>query len=119
MKTIKKPTKISLAYCPNSANAILFEPGDGLLQGFEHQHGFTMTVGGHDFDKYPKTKERVGCYWMIHFHHAVIRDGVDPMALHKVLCDIPEYRNLCAGDIPGLKKYAKEDDREYGILCMD
>jgi hypothetical protein len=118
MKTMKQPTRISLAYCPNSSNAILFKPGDFAVEEFERKHGFAMTVGS-CFRKYPDTKEGVGYYWMIHFHHAVVRYGVDPKALHQVLCQIPEYRNLCAGDIPDLDEYAEEDNREYGILCMD
>ena len=37
---------------------------------------------------------------MVHFHHAVVRDKVDPLALHKLLLNIFEYRELCAYDVP-------------------
>ena len=53
------------------------------------------------------------------FHLAVVRDGVDATALHKTLIQIPEFRMICAGDCPGLKKYSEEDNRDYGILCND
>jgi hypothetical protein len=42
----------------------------------------------------------VGKYWMVHFHHAVVRDKADPVALHKTLMQIPEFRDLCAYDVP-------------------
>lgn len=113
-----KPTRIALAYCSNSAYATLYKPGSGQLQTFERKYGFAMTIGCVHFN-YPKTKKEIGIYWIIHFHHAVIRDKVDPMALHKVLLQIPEYRNLCAGDIPFLGQYSDEDNREYGLLCVD
>ena len=118
MKTLNKGTRISLAYRPNSSNAILFKPGDFRVEIFDRKYGYSMTVGS-CMDNYPKDPKMIGHFWMIHFHHAVVRDGVDPRALHNVLCEIPEYRDLCAGDIPGLTKYAEEDGRDYGIFCMD
>ena len=42
---------------------------------------------------------------MIHFHHAVVRDKVDPLALHKTLMAIPEFRSFCAYDIPFMDRY--------------
>jgi len=119
MKTIKPITKISLVYCPNSDKAMLFTPGTHELEGFLNKYGHRIMTVGSCHSRYPKDRKGVGCFWMIHFHHAVVRDGVDPIALHKTLAQIPEYRHLCAGDIPYLSKYANEDWRDYGILSMD
>jgi len=46
-----------------------------------------------------------GLFWMVAFHHAVIRDKVDPQSLHKTLMQIAEFRNHCAYDIPFMDKY--------------
>jgi hypothetical protein len=70
-----------------------------------------MRVGCFD-PKYPKTKEGVGRFWMVHFHHAVVRDGVDALALHKKLLDILEYRDLCSYDVPFVTE-AYESDSSY------
>ena len=98
MKTTK-PTRIALAYCRNSSYSTLFIPAKGQLKNFESKYGFSMCVGC-CFKNYPKTRQGVGRYWMVHFHHAVVRDKADPVALHKTLMQIPEFRDLCAHDVP-------------------
>jgi hypothetical protein len=98
MKTMK-PTRIALAYCRNSSYSTLFIPAKGQLKNFESKYGFSMCVGC-CFKNYPKTRQGVGRYWMVHFHHAVVRDKADPVALHKTLMQIPEFRDLCAHDVP-------------------
>jgi len=98
MKTTK-PTRIALAYCPNSSHSTLYVPNSGQLPSFEEEYGFAMCVGC-CFKGYPKTRQGVGRYWMVHFHHAVVRDNADPIALHKTLMQIPEFRDLCAHDVP-------------------
>jgi len=40
---------------------------------------------------------------------AIVRDGVDPMALHKALLGLDEYRDGCAADVPGMKPYLTAD----------
>ena len=105
-------TKISLAYMPNSNLAVLFTPDNGLDK-FQRQHGFSFTVGSCE-SRYPKNAKDVGLFWMVHFHHAVVRDGVNAQALHKVLLEIPEYRDLCAIDVPGMSKYFEEDFNTSG-----
>ena len=109
-KTKRTPTKISLAYCPNSNHAILFSPGNGAINKFEKQFGHCFAIGS-CADRYPKNAKDIGLFWMVHFHHAVVRDGVDAKTLHKVLLEIPEYRDLCADDVPGISKYFEEDER--------
>lgn len=37
--------------------------------------------------------------------HLIIRDKVDPMALHQALLGLPEYRDGCADDMPGLVRH--------------
>ena len=98
MKTMK-PTKIALAYCPRTSHSTLYVPGSGQLKNFEEEYGFAMCVGCCS-KEYPKTRQGVGRYWMVHFHHAVVRDEADPIALHKTLMQIPEFRDLCAHDVP-------------------
>jgi len=94
MKTKYKRTQVALAYAPRSAKCHLYTPGyTGVPDGL------SMRVGCFD-PRYPKTKEGVGRFWMVHFHHAVIRDKVDPITLHKLLLSIFEYRELCAYDVP-------------------
>ena len=104
MKTTK-PTRIALAYCRNSSYSTLLIPAKGQLKNFESKYGFSMCVGC-CFKNYPKTRQGVGRYWMVHFHHAVVRDNVDPQALHELLMMIPEFRRLCAFDIPLMEEYS-------------
>ena len=98
MKTMK-PTRIALAYCRNSNYSTLLIPAKGQLKNFESKYGFSMCVGC-CFKNYPKTRQGVGRYWMVHFHHAVVRDKADPIALHKTLMQISEFRDLCSHDVP-------------------
>ena len=97
-------TKISLAYVFGTKFCRLFHPGDGTLHAFEHQCGYAMTVGSCG-SNYPDNGDDVGRFWMVHFHHAVVRDKVDPLALHKTLMAIPEFRRFCAYDIPFMDRY--------------
>jgi hypothetical protein len=117
-------TKVTLAYRANSPHSVLiYSQGDfrysqELLKEFEHRHGYAMVVGFGGCDpSYPSLADQSGYYWMIHFHHAVVRDKADPIELHKTLSAIPEYRNLCSGDIPFLNQYEECDNREYNILA--
>ena len=102
-------TRAALAYVRNSNHVALFRLGTQDLVQFQDKYGFPMTVGCF-CKEYPKTREGVGRFWMVHFHHAVVRDGVDAMALHNVLLDIPEFRDMCAYDIPGMDKYDDFND---------
>jgi len=116
-------TKVTLAYRRSSPHSVLLrhhEEGwycDVELKNFEYSHGYASTVGACMNGSYPKLADESGHYWMTHFHHAVVRDKVDPIELHKTLSAIPEYRNLCAGDIPFLNQYEECDNREYNILA--
>jgi hypothetical protein len=98
-----KPTRIALAYFRNSGHSTLYVAGSGELDSFEKkyrkEYGLAMCAGCH-LEEYPKTRQGVGRYWMVHFHHAVVRDKADPVALHKTLMQIPEFRALCAYDVP-------------------
>ena len=104
MKRKKAVTKVALAYVYGTGFCKLYKPGDGTLRLFQQKHGFAMTVGSFD-PNYPDKFEDVGRFWMIHFHHAVVRDKVDPLALHKTLMAIPEFRRFCAYDIPLMDRY--------------
>jgi hypothetical protein len=117
-------TKVTLAYRRSSPHSVLLhhqEEGcycDDTLKKFEDSHGYAMVVGfGGCGSSYPKLADESGHYWMTHFHHAVVRDKADTIELHKTLSAIPEYRNLCHGDIPFLNQYEECDNREYNILA--
>lgn len=36
--------------------------------------------------------------------HLVVRDGIDPQKLHKVMMELEEYRDGCAYDMPGMSR---------------
>lgn len=116
-------TKVTLVYRHNSPHSVLiysqgsYRYSQELLKKFEDSHGYAMVVGYGGCSIYPKLANESGHYWMTHFHHAVVRDKADPIELHKTLSAIPEYRNLCAGDIPFLSQYEECDNREYNILA--
>jgi hypothetical protein len=118
-----KSTKVTLAYRHGSPHSVLIyhqEEGcycDATLKDFESKYGYAHTIGACMNDSYPIYADKSGHYWMTNFHHAVVRDKVDPIELHKTLSAIPEYRNLCAGDIPFLNQYEECDNREYNILA--
>ena len=88
-----KPTRISLAYCPNSNQAILFNPGDEAIQKFQNMFGLIYSVGSCD-RRYPGSRKNIGIFWLVHFIRATLWHGVHPQALHKVLLKIPEYKKL-------------------------
>ncbi len=114
------PTQVCLTYLPRSPYSILYPKHQCEdFYAFEAKHGRSGPIHGAHRTSYPKTKDGVGCYWMSVFHSAVVKDGVDAKALHKTLIQIPEFRYVCAGDCPGLEKYAEQDDRDYGIFCID
>ena len=35
--------------------------------------------------------------------HLMVRDGIDPHKLHRVLLGLEEYRDACADDMPGMR----------------
>lgn len=106
MKTKYKPTQVALAYAVGSSSCQLFTPeGFGLTPRYPKPPRELQMRVGCFFSEYPKTKEGVGRYWMVHFHHAVVRDKADPVALHKTLMQIPEFRDLCAYDVPFFSQY--------------
>lgn len=94
---------LSLAYVRGTNHSCIFTPGDGSLDAFEHKHGFAMTVCSSETEKIKAMG--AGLFWMVAFHHAVIRDKVDAQGLHKTMMQIPEFRNHCAYDIPLIEKY--------------
>ena len=115
------PTQVCLTYLPKTPHSILYpkyQCEDVYAFEAKHNNRHGPIFGAHRTE-YPTTKDGVGCYWMSVFHLAVVRDGVDATALHKTLIQIPEFRMVCAGDCPGLKKYSEQDNRDYGILCND
>jgi hypothetical protein len=73
------------------------------LDVFEDEHGFAMTVCSSETEKIKAMG--AGLFWMVAFHHAVIRDKVDAQSFHKTMMQIPEFRNHCACDIPFMEKY--------------
>ncbi len=119
-----KSTKVTLAYRSNSPHSVLIYPqgeyhyNPEALRKFEDSYGYAMVIGLGGCDcRYPELADDSGHYWMTNFHHAVVRDKADPIELHKTLTAIPEYRNLCSGDIPYLNKYEECDNREYSVLA--
>jgi len=41
--------------------------------------------------------------------HLIVRDKVDPMAVHEALMQLEEYRDGCAPDMPGMAKYIPKE----------
>ena len=37
--------------------------------------------------------------------HLIVRDECDPMAVHRAMMKIDEYRDGCAGDMPGMEQF--------------
>ena len=99
-------TKTNLAYKPGTSACMLYSPGDGSLRIFDRMFGHAWTVGSCCHKSYKKMGAAL--YWFVHFHHAVVRDKVDPHALNEVLMEIPEFRRHCAEDIPCMNKYEDE-----------
>lgn len=48
------------------------------------------------------------CYAFIEAMLAIIRDGCDPLAVHKAMLGLEEYRDGCPDDMPLLKRYDDE-----------
>jgi len=94
---------VSLAYVRGTSHSCLFTPGDGALDAFENEHGFAMTVCSSEVERIKAMG--AGLFWMVAFHHAVIRDNVDPESLHTTMMQIQDFRNHCAYDIPLMQNY--------------
>lgn len=42
--------------------------------------------------------------------HAIVRDSVPAMAVHRALLPLAEYRDACADDMPGVREYRDKHD---------
>lgn len=93
IKDKRSGTKISLAYCPNSNQVILFNPGDEAIKKFQNMFDLVCSAGSCD-RLYPISPKNVGIFWLVQFARIVLWHGVQPQALHRELTKIPEYRKL-------------------------
>ena len=46
------------------------------------------------------TTEQRKAQLMVEAWHIVVRDGLDPMDVHRALMVVPEYRDMMSGDMP-------------------
>ena len=90
---LKTKSKSSLGYIPGTGHCHLFNPGDKSIDDFETRHGPAMTIGS-VCSAYPKNRIGIAGYWIVAFHRLVVRDRVDPHALHKALLQIPAYQKI-------------------------
>jgi hypothetical protein len=79
-------------------------PGTALVVPYseldKHNDGATMTFGACNAHFQKAAKEQKLLLLYIAAWQAVIRDGVDAQNMHTALCDIPEFRETLAEDVP-------------------
>jgi len=69
------------------------------------------------FSKYHKLKkEDAKKYVFIEAIHLIIRDNVNPIALHNELLKLEEYRDGCSDDMPFLIEHLTDDEKNERLL---
>jgi uncharacterized protein (DUF2236 family) len=94
---VKDKAKSSLAYIPGTAHCHLFNPGDESVNEFEQRYGCAKSIGS-VYKEYPTDRLEIAGYWFVAFHRLVIRDLVDPVALHQALLQIPAFHDVLKKD---------------------
>ena len=83
----------------DSDRAVMVEHG---VREYHHSNGWPSGSAGACWDYYRKadSTEKLIILMIEGFQH-IIRDKVNPMAVHKSLCQVKDYRDSLAADVPG------------------
>jgi hypothetical protein len=95
-----KATDVMLCWNPNSADVALVPWPD--REGRSDR--YLMTTLACNLDLHRRGFERRKLIVFIEAMHLIVRDGVDPVALHRTLLALDEYRDGCAPDMPGMSE---------------
>lgn len=60
-----------------------------------------MTGLACNMDMHKMTPEQIKTVCFVEAMHLIVRDGCDPLAVHKALLEVDEYRDGLAPDMPG------------------
>lgn len=73
---------------------------------------YRMTTLACTFDMKKMTFEQRKAIVYIEAMHLIVRDHCDPLAVHRALLDLDEYRDGCSADMPG----AQQARQRYGKI---
>lgn len=92
-----------LCWDPESAHVQVFEfpPPDG---NWARWSGFECTALADDARIHAMDFEQRKQAVFIEALHLIVRDGCNPVAVHRALLNLKEYRAGCAPDMPGLHR---------------
>ncbi len=101
LKKINVPLdKAMLLYVPGTDKALMVEIGTPT--GNFRWKGYSENSTGACFAHY-RNREPIDqlATLIVNGMQAIIRDGVDPMSIHEALCQVKDYRDSLAADVPG------------------
>jgi len=108
---MRRPTipieKADMIYQPGTRNAVLSYQGDRFqFPGGDYSMGACYAYYG---ELSPREQLIDN---LMNGLKAIIRDHVDPFAVHEMLCQLKEYREICAEDMPETRE-AYNRSRRY------
>lgn len=103
---------------------LMWNPGTDEAAAIEHPAGwragsFKMSVGACMTSWKGLSKQEQALQLVLEAWQAVIRDRVDPEALHEALLEVKEYHHILAEDVPGVGEPVKRARLEYVVEWED
>ncbi len=116
MKT-RNATNTMLLWDPKTGNVVLQDWPETMvnMSTMSYRSGLACYPGVREAS-FEKRKAII----FIEAMHLIVRDGIDPNKLHKVLLGLEEYRDGCSSDMPGMNREKEEylDTCEAAAMLM-
>lgn len=90
-----------LCWNPDSDQVAVVRWPDGNRRSAPYQ--MTALACNHDLHEMNFKQRKLMVF--IEAMHLIVRDKVEPMAVHRALLALDEYRDGCSPDMPGLEAY--------------
>lgn len=98
MKTEKSVASHVLCWIPETDKVRVLPLGSPELMALPNEYCTGLAAYVH-VRKLPHEMLKLVAY--VEAMHLIVRDGCDPMAVHRALLQLKEYRDGCAPDMPG------------------
>jgi hypothetical protein len=104
-KQYQTADKLMLCWNPDTDQVAVFEfpPSDDNWERYSRQTSrYEMTTMGCESRFHGISFEHRKLLVFIEAMHLIVRDKCDPIAVHRAMLNIREYRDGCASDMPGV-----------------
>ena len=103
---------------------VCWNPGTDQVQlvkwpdraGIQDVYALSMSWGACNSYLHKLSFEVLKCEVFIQAMHMVVRDKVNPEAVHKALLGLEEYRDGCADDMPGVNRTQTGHKQDKSII---